>query len=141
MDDFLEEEFRGPRFEFLVLGTFGALGLVLVSIGVFSVMMYSVSLRTREIGVRIALGAERGRVVRMVLKRALSQLAAGSLIGVGASMALTRLVKVLLWGVPATDPLVFSSAVTVLLLIGSSASVIPALRAARIDPLAAIRCE
>jgi len=139
--DLLREDFRGPRFEFMILGTFAAIGLVLVSIGVFSVMTFSVSSRTREIGVRMALGAERSGVLRMVLQNGLRQLGAGVLIGLIISVALTRLIRGLLWGVSASDPWVLCSAVVVLLLVGLGASLLPALRAASTDPLIALRCE
>jgi len=141
VEDILREDFRGPRFEFMIMGTFAALGLALVAIGIFSVTSYSVSLRTREIGVRMALGADRSRVLGMVLRRGFGQLAIGSLMGLGVSVALTRFVRDLLWGAPADDPWVFSAAIAVLLFMGSAACVLPALRAACVDPVAVLRCE
>jgi len=90
IEDFLKKEFRGPRFEFLTLGAFAGIGLVLVVIGVFSVMTYTVSLRTHEIGVRMALGAEPGNILGMVLKKGMALIGAGILIGVLASFGLTR---------------------------------------------------
>lgn len=137
----MREDFHGPRFEFTIMSTFAALGLVLVAIGIFSVTSYAVSLRTKEIGVRMALGAERTTVLSMVLKRGLGQLTVGSLMGLGASVVLTRFVRELLWGAPANDPWVFSVAVAVLILIGCAACVLPAVRAARVDPMAVLRCE
>ena len=141
VEDLLREDFHGPRFEFTIMGTFAALGLLLVAIGIFSVTSYSVSVRAKEIGVRMALGADRSSVLTMVLKRGLGLLAVGILIGLGVSVVLTRFVRDLLWGVPASDPWVFSAASAILLLIGSVACVAPALRAAWVDPIAVLRCE
>jgi len=141
VEDLLREDFHGPRFEFMIMGTFAALGLVLLAIGIFSVTSYSVSLQTKEIGVRMALGADRSTVVSMVLKRGVGQLAVGSLIGLTVSAALIRFVQDLLWGAPSNDPWVFSAAVAILLLIGSVACVLPALRAAWVDPIVVLRCE
>jgi putative ABC transport system permease protein len=139
--DILDKEFEGPHFEFVALSAFAGIGLVLVVIGVFSMMMYSVSLRTREIGVRIALGAGQGNILGMVLKKGMALIMAGILIGVLASLGLTRLVSNLLWGVSATDPWAFVAAVAAILTVGSAACLLPARRAAQVDPLITIRCE
>jgi len=141
IEDFLKREFRGPRFEFLTLGAFAGIGLVLVVIGVFSVMTYTVSLRTHEIGVRMALGAEPGNILGMVLKKGMALIGAGILIGVLASFGLTRFLSSLLWGVSTTDPWAFAAAAVAILTVGSAACFLPARRAAQVDPLITLRCE
>lgn len=141
IEDFLKKEFRAPQFEFLTLGTFAGIGLVLVVIGVFSVMTYTVSLRAHEIGVRMALGAEQGDILVMVLKKGMILIVAGTLIGVLAGFGLTRFLSNLLWGVSATDPLAFAAAVVAILTVGSAACMLPARRAAQVDPLITLRYE
>jgi putative ABC transport system permease protein len=141
LEDILKKEFRPPQFEFMMFGAFAAIGLVLVVIGVFSVMTYTVSLRTHEIGVRMALGAEKSNILGMVLRKGMALIGAGILIGLGASFGLTRFVSSFLWGVSATDPWVFAGAVAAILAVGSAACLLPALRAAQVDPLITLRNE
>jgi putative ABC transport system permease protein len=123
------------------LSGFALLGLLLASIGIYGVLAYSVARRTREIGVRMALGAARPAVVRMVLRDSLAPVIAGSAIGIIAALALTRLMGALLYGVTTTDPLTFAAVVVVLLGVATLASVVPAARAARVDPVVALREE
>jgi putative ABC transport system permease protein len=132
--------FAFPRFELLILGALGAIGLAFVIIGVFSVMAYAVSLQTHEIGSRMAIGAQRGDIFRMVLRKGLSLVTAGILIGLGASVALTRLIESQLWGV-ATDPWTFAAVVLVVATVGAGAYFLPARRATHFDPLIALRYE
>jgi putative ABC transport system permease protein len=129
------------RFNVILIGFFGIAALALAMTGVFGVMAYSVSRRTREIGVRVALGAATDDVLRMVLGQGLRTIVIGITIGVLAALALTRTVTSLLFGVTATDPLTFIS--VTLLLVGAAllACYIPAQRAARVDPMVALRCE
>lgn len=141
IEDFLKREFRGPQFEFLTLGAFAGIGLVLVVIGVFSVMTYTVSLRTHEIGVRMALGAEPGNILAMVLKKGMALIGAGILIGVLASFGLARFLSSLLWGVSTSDPWTIAAAAVAILTVGSAACFLPARRAAQVDPLITLRCE
>ena len=130
-----------PKFGLLVLSVFAAIGLVLVIVGVFSVMAYSVSLQTHEIGIRMALGAQPGNVLGMVLKHGLRLIVAGIIIGEVASLILTRFISSQIWGVSTHDPLTLSAIAVVLATAGFAACVLPARRAWRVDPLVALRDE
>jgi predicted permease len=129
------------RFNVILIGFFGIVALLLAIAGVFGVMAYSVSRRTREIGLRVALGAGSGDVLRMILGQGLRTILIGVAIGIAGSLALTRTVESLLFGVTPTDPLTFA-AVT-LLLVGAAllACFVPARRAMRVDPTVALRYE
>jgi putative ABC transport system permease protein len=129
------------RFNVILIGFFGITALLLATAGVFGVMAYSVSRRTREIGVRIALGAGSGDVLKMILSQGMRTIFIGVAIGIIGSLALTRTVESLLFGVTATDPLTFGG--VTLLLIGAAllACYLPARRATRVDPLVALRYE
>jgi putative ABC transport system permease protein len=129
------------RFGAGLLGAFGALALVLSVIGVYGVMAYSVSRRTRELGIRIALGAPRGALVRSVLRHAARLAVVGAAIGVVVSLMLARLIGSLLYGVGAADPLTFIAVPTALVAAALAASYLPARRAAAVDPLVALRNE
>jgi putative ABC transport system permease protein len=135
------DAFAAPKFGVGLLSTFAAVGLVLAAIGVFSVMAYTVSLQTRDIGIRIALGAEPGGVMRMMLLRGLRPIAAGVLAGIGASYALSRLMAHQIYGVTTTDPWTFAIVVVVLVVVGVLACLLPARRATKVDPLIALRSE
>jgi putative ABC transport system permease protein len=137
----LKEYYRGPQFELATLGTFAAVGLALVSIGIFSVMAYTVSLQTREIGVRMALGAQQGEILRTVLRKGFALLVAGTLAGLFASFGLTRFLASQVWGVSATDPWTFGAVVAVVVGVGLGACYLPARRATQVDPLVALRHE
>jgi putative ABC transport system permease protein len=136
-----EYEYEEPQFEVAVLGAFAGMGLLLVVIGVYSVMAYSVALRTHEIGVRAALGAQPRVIIWMVLKRALGMMMAGLLVGVFGSLVLTHFLASQIWGVSATDPWTFASVVICVLVVGLAACYMPALRAARVDPVITLRYE
>jgi putative ABC transport system permease protein len=129
------------RFGVGLLGTFAAIGLVLAAIGVFSVMAYSVSLQTHEIGIRMALGAEPRSVMRRVLFRGLRPIVAGVVLGIAASYWLTRYLESHIYGVTTTDPWTFAGVVTVLAAVGMVACLVPARQAMRVDPLIALRSE
>jgi putative ABC transport system permease protein len=135
------EAYTRPQFGLITVGAFAGIGLALVLIGIFSVMAYTVALQTHEIGVRMALGAQRGNVLKMVLWKGLRLISAGILIGVLASLGLTRFLEGQLSGVSATDPLTFFAVVILFLAVGLLASLLPARRAAGIDPLVALRYE
>jgi putative ABC transport system permease protein len=130
-----------PEFGLVSLSAFAGIGLLLTAIGVFSVMAYSVSLQTHEIGVRLALGAQRGDILRMVLNKGLTLVIVGILIGLATSFGVTRLLSSELWGVSASDPWTFSVVVTVVAAVGTVACLSPARRATRVDPLIALRYE
>ena len=136
-----EYEYEEPQFEVAVLSAFAGIGLLLVIIGVYSLMAYTVALRTHEIGVREALGARPAAIVWMVLKRALGVIMAGILIGVFGSLGLTHFLASQIWGVSVTDPWTFASVVVCVLAVGLAACSIPARRAAQVDPLITLRYE
>jgi ABC-type antimicrobial peptide transport system permease subunit len=114
---------------------------VLAMVGVFSVMAYAVSVRRREIGIRMALGAQRGQILGMVLRKGLALVAAGIAIGLAASLALTRLLSSQLWGVSANDPWTLAGVTAVLAATTLAACWLPARRAAKVDPMLALREE
>jgi predicted permease len=127
------------RFAMLLVGLFAALALVLGAIGVYGVLSYDVARRVREIGIRMALGAERGSVLRMIVGRAFVLAAIGVLAGGAGAFALTRTLSTLLFGVTPHDPATFAAAAVILTIVALSAAAIPAWRAARLDPAAALR--
>jgi ABC-type antimicrobial peptide transport system permease subunit len=129
------------RVNMLLVLTFAALALVLGSIGIYGVVSYSVGRRTHEIGVRMALGAHQSQILGMVLRNGLGLIAAGVGVGLAASAGLTRLISSELWGVSPTDPWTFATVVTVLAASGFAACLVPAWRAARVDPTRALRYE
>jgi putative ABC transport system permease protein len=130
-----------PEFALVLLGIFAGIGLILSAIGVFSVMAYTVSLQTHDIGVRMALGAQPSRVLRMVLLKGLQPISVGIGAGLFASWGLTRLLARQIYGVTATDPWTFGGVVIALAAVGIVACLIPALRATQVDPLIALRYE
>ena len=129
------------RFNLIIIGFFGVVALLLATAGVFGVMAYSVSRRTREIGVRVALGARSRDVLTMILGQGLRTILVGIAIGVAGALALTRTVKSLLFGVTATDPLTFAAVILLLVAAALVACYIPARRAAKVDPMVALRYE
>lgn len=141
LEDAVGEAVARPRLLTVLLGLFGAMGLVLGALGLYGVLSYLVNQRTREIGVRLALGAQRGDVLRMVVRRGLALALAGVVVGLAGALLLTRLMQGVLYGVTSTDPLTFAAVAAVLLVVATIASAIPALRATRVDPLVALRAE
>src|SRR5712675_1735069 len=133
--------YAGPRFGFLLMSVFGAIGLVLVTIGVYSVLAYTTARRTHEIGIRMALGAESADVLGLVVKMGLRLVALGAGIGVIASLLLARVIATQLWGVSAYDPYTLGAVTVLLLATGIVACWVPARRASRVDPLVALRYE
>ena len=129
------------RLNSILVGVFSVFALVLASIGIYGVISYSVVQRTREIGIRIALGASTPTVVRLVMRQGLAPVVLGVVVGLAGSMALTRLMSGLLFGVGANDPLTFVAATAVLTTVASVACLVPALRAARVMPTEALRAD
>jgi len=141
MDEVLAKEVATQRFNAGALVGFAALAVLLAAVGIYGVMAYAVGQRTREIGVRMALGAERGRVLRMVLNEGLRLALLGVVLGVIAAFALTRLMTSLLFGVKASDPATFVVVTLALVAVALAACWIPARRATRVDPVVALRYE
>ncbi|HEX8144501.1 MAG TPA: ABC transporter permease [Pyrinomonadaceae bacterium] len=141
VDEILSELVAEPRLYTLLLGLFAALALTLSAIGIYGVISYTVTQRTHEIGVRMALGAQGRDILRMIVGQAMLLALAGIAIGVGASLALTRLISSLLFGVSTTDPLTFGAVSLGLAVVALLASFIPARRATRVDPMIALRYE
>ena len=129
------------RFTTFLLAGFAVLAALLAAIGIYGVMSYSVSQRMREIGVRMALGAQPGKVMRMVMKRGLSLAGTGVAIGLFGAYSLTGLISGLLFGVEATDPTTLAAITVLLLIVAVIACLIPARRATRVDPIKALRIE
>jgi putative ABC transport system permease protein len=133
--------FAEPRFVMAMVAGFALLGMVLVCVGVYGVLSYSVSRRTHEIGVRMALGAEAEEVRRMVMMSGLRWLAIGIAIGVPASVALAKILQNRVWGLKSADPLTLIAVSLVLAAVGLAACYFPARRATKVDPMVALRCE
>ncbi len=141
MDEIVAVSLSADRMSAALLSLFGLLALGLAAVGVFGVLAYSVSQRTREIGVRMALGAHWSGILQLVIRQGLQIVLVGIAIGVAASLALSRVLGTLLYQVEPTDPATLMSVSLVLLGVAVIAAIIPAQRAARVDPLAALRCE
>ena len=141
MNELVSKSVVQPRFLALLLATFSGIALFLAAIGIYGVMAYSVTQRTQEIGVRMALGARPLHVLRLILGQSLGMLLIGTVIGLAGAFALTRLMRTLLFEVTATDPLTYVSVIGILTVVALLACYIPARRAAKVDPLVALRYE
>jgi putative ABC transport system permease protein len=141
IDKQMKENTGTSRSQSVLLGIFGGLGFALAIVGVYGVMSYVVSQQTREIGIRMALGADREKVLRMVIVHGLKLTLTGVAIGMGASLALTRFMRSQLLGVSATDPVTFGGVASLLIAVAVAACFIPAQRAMRVDPMVALRYE
>ena len=130
-----------PRFYAMLLGLFAALALGLAAVGLYGVLSYNVSQRHREIGVRMALGAERGDILRLVVRQGLVLALVGVAIGVAGAYGVTRFLKALLFGITPTDPATYAGICVLLLAVAFAACWVPARRATRVDPMAALRYE
>lgn len=133
--------YAGPRFGFYLMGIFASIGLILVTIGVYSVLAYTTAQRTHEIGIRMALGAEGGDVLRLVIRSGLKLVVLGVVIGLAASFGLGKVIATQLWGVSPYDAVTLGAVPALLLIVGLLACWIPAERASRVDPLVALRYE
>jgi putative ABC transport system permease protein len=141
MDDRLAAAVGPRRFSMLLLAVFAGIALLLAAVGIYGVISFDVTRRTQEMGVRMALGAERGSVVRLVLRQGLRPALVGVAVGVAGALALTRLLRSQLYGVAATDPVTFAVVIGLLLGIAALATLLPARRATRVDPMVALRSE
>ncbi|HXU08931.1 MAG TPA: FtsX-like permease family protein, partial [Blastocatellia bacterium] len=141
LTDRIGRSLGGERTQATLLGSGGVLALLLAAVGLYGVMSYSVAQRTREIGIRMALGAGRGNVMGLVLRQGITLVAAGVVLGLTGAFITTRLVASLLFGVSAKDPLTFAATSITLLVVALLASYVPARRATKVDPIIALRYE
>ena len=139
MDDLIGDSIAPRRLNFVLVSAFAAIALILTAAGLYGVMSYLVAQRTREIGVRMALGATRGQVLQLVLREAGSMALVGIAVGVGGALLLTRSMTSMLFGVSATNPLIYVSMSLLLALVSLLAIAVPSSRATRVDPLSALR--
>jgi putative ABC transport system permease protein len=139
MDDIVDLDVADRQQQMVLLGVFAALALLLASVGLYGVLSFVVTQRSRELGLRMALGASAGSVLRLVLLRGLWLAAVGIAVGIALAVAVTRALQHLLYGVEATDAMTFSGVVALLAMVAIVASYLPAQRAARLDPIAVLR--
>jgi putative ABC transport system permease protein len=141
LDQLKTQSLGASRLQTMLVAVFAGVALLLAAVGIYGVISYSVVQRTHEIGIRAALGASTGSLLRMVLVNGLTLMLIGLVIGIAGSLAVTRLLSTLLFGVSARDPLTMAAVALVLAVVSIAACLIPALRAARVDPLVALRYE
>ena len=141
MENVVSDSLAQRRFAMQVVGLFGLLAMLLAGIGIYGVMAYSVSQRTREIGIRLALGASRGAILRWVLRQGMTLIVIGVGVGLVGAFAFTRLLRSLLFGVAPTDVVTYVGLAALLALVALLACYIPARRATKVDPLVALRYE
>jgi putative ABC transport system permease protein len=141
MDQLMYDSVAGSRFRAVLFCIFGALALVLAMIGIYGVMTYAVSQRAHEIGIRVALGAQRKNILVTILREGAGLAVVGVAIGSASALALSRALAGLLFGVRATDPATFVAVAALLLAVALAACYIPAQRAMRVDPMVALRYE
>jgi putative ABC transport system permease protein len=137
----LNIETAGPRFNTQLLGAFAVIALILASMGIYGVIAYTVERRTTEIGVRLALGADRASVIGLVLRQGLRLVAAGLTVGLVVALAVSRFLESLLYETSPTNVMTYTAVALVLAAVGLLAGYVPALRAAKVDPVVALRCE
>jgi ABC-type antimicrobial peptide transport system permease subunit len=137
----IRESLMRERLMATLSGFFGALAALLASLGLYGVLSYAVAQRTQEIGVRLALGAARGRIVKMIMREAMLLLATGLAIGILLALAAAKTAGALLYGLQPKDPVTYLLAVALLAAVAAAASYLPARRASRVDPMVALRCD
>jgi len=131
----------GPRFQTLLVGFFAAIGLALAVIGLYGVIAFLVAQRTQEIGVRMALGADRGDVLRLVMGKSLRLIVCGTVVGLIAALAMSRVLSSLLFSIGPRDPVTFVVVTLLLVAVALVATLVPARSASRVDPIVALRCD
>ena len=141
MDDVIAESMSSQRFNMLLLAAFAGLALVLAAVGIYGVLSYTVRRRVREIGIRMALGATQSDILRLVVTDGMKPILIGVAVGLVAAITLSRLVASLLFNVPATDPLTFTTVALLLIIVGVAANTLPAYRATRVEPTQTLRDE
>jgi ABC-type antimicrobial peptide transport system permease subunit len=141
MDQVVARKYAEPHFQALLLGSFGAIGLVIAMVGIYGVISYGVTQRTHEIGIRMALGAQPGNALRMVIREGMLLAGAGVALGIGGAFALGRLLQSLVFGISPTDSATFVGVATALLIVAFVACYIPARMAMKVDPMVALRHE
>jgi putative ABC transport system permease protein len=141
MDQIVSNSLSRPRLYAVLLGVFAGIAVALAAIGIYGVMAYSVAQRTREIGIRMALGAQRGQVVRLVLRQSIALTTIGTVAGLCAAAAITRYLQGMLFGLTPLDPSTFAAVALLFSAVATVASYVPARHATSVDPLVALRCE
>ena len=141
MQDLVGGSLAQPRFRTLLLGVFAGVALILAATGLYGVIAYAVTQRTNELGVRMALGAQKSDVLKLVVGEGAQLAAMGIGIGLVVAFPLMRIISRLLFGVNAADPVTFGATALVILVVTLAASYLPALRAIKVDPVVALRCE
>jgi ABC-type antimicrobial peptide transport system permease subunit len=141
MEEIISDSLATRRFSMILLGIFAGLALLLASVGIYGVISYVVGERTREMGIRMALGAQRWDILWLILRQGGSLAAAGVVVGVISSLGLARFMTGQLYGIRATDPVTFIAVAVLLGLVALAACCVPAMRAARVDPMVALRYE
>ena len=140
-DAYVDESLMQPRFYSLLLGGFAGVALLLTAIGIYGLLAFQVSERTREIGLRLAVGAQKGDIFKLIQIQGMRLVLPGIILGLAASLMLTRLVRHMLYGIGVSDPLTFILISVLLIVVASLACIVPAYRAARVDPLRTLRQE
>jgi putative ABC transport system permease protein len=141
MEEILGDQFQYPRYYSMLLGLFALVATLLAAVGIYGIMAYAVEQRTREIGIRMALGADGWQVLQLVVRQAIWMIVAGVAVGLGGAMALTRFISSELWEVQATDPATFVGVSVLLVAVALLACFVPTRRAVQVDPTIALRYE
>jgi putative ABC transport system permease protein len=139
--DYVDAAAATRRFSLVLLTVFAGVALVMAAVGIYGVVSYTAAERTRETGVRLALGARPGDILALVLGEGVKRTLVGIVLGLGAALVASRTLQGLLYGVPPTDPATYGGVIVVLVTVALAASLLPAWRAARLDPLVALRRE